>query len=662
MSSQGTARALEPPVKTGYRRDIEGLRGIAVTMVVAFHCMLRGFTGGFTGVDLFFVLSGYLITGLLVNEFEKTSHISLGRFYSRRIRRLLPAAALATCGTIVIGIFVLAPQELADVGHAARETAVYLSNMFFARQASDYFGADVALNPLLHMWSLAVEEQFYLFWPLLIFLGLKYGRSRKSLAAVLGAMALLSFAACVRLTEHHVNFSFYGLPTRAWEFAVGGLAAMLPAGLFKRWQLSILGIVGLAGVAWSCVYLSGWDGFPGWIAAIPVVATVACLIAGTGQAWRGVSAITEFKPLLWLGRLSYSWYLWHWPALVVANAVVPQIGIKGRLVAALISLGIAALSYRFVENPIRFHPALVKRPAACFALAGAVTAMTIFLGTVCLRLSTAQDQTSEMASITKAMTDIADMPRSQCVSQGGSPDVKTCVFGDAASTTKVVLFGDSHSIQWFDALDGASKSHDWRLVTFVKSHCPSASVDVPDLPFVAARNCAAWRERSIQKIIRLRPAVVVMSNAAVYLDGGDRGDKPRITHASWRDGTRHTLEMFSAAHIPVVLIRDVRFSRLDIPICVARARAHHWYSEQSCQLNANNPTNLEMFAADKAAVSGLSGVKYIDFTDDLCHGGTCPVVKDGQLVYRDDNHLTGTFAGTLAGELARQVSLMLPQS
>ena len=204
-------------------------------VVVAFHCGLPGFSGGFIGVDVFFVLSGYLITGLLLQELETTSTIGLLSFYARRMRRLLPASALMLLVTLAVGAWVLAPQELAFAARAARATAVYLGNVFFAQQARDYFAADVRTNPLLHMWSLAVEEQFYLFWPLLDAAAVASGKiSRTTLAAAFAVFTVMSLIACVWLTVHRRSVAFYALYTRAWEFEIGGLASLLRAGALAR--------------------------------------------------------------------------------------------------------------------------------------------------------------------------------------------------------------------------------------------------------------------------------------------------------------------------------------------------------------------------------------------------------------------------------------------
>ena len=312
-----------------FRPDIEGLRGIAVLIVVLFHCGVPGFTGGFAGVDVFFVLSGYLITGLLVNEVQKTSRLNLSNFYARRVRRLLPASALTLVVTLLMASVILAPQELMFTGRAARATALYVSNIFFAINGADYFAPEVKSNPLLHTWSLAVEEQFYLFWPLLIIVGLQLWRSKRALLAVLSALTIMSLAASVWFTARGGTFAFYELPARAWEFGIGGLAVLLPRGILKlssRWWAGF-GWLGIFAIVGSAYFIRGTADFPGWIALFPVLGTTLALVAGAEQPHRGASILLDTAPLQMLGLLSYSWYLWHWPFLVFSKAILPGISV-----------------------------------------------------------------------------------------------------------------------------------------------------------------------------------------------------------------------------------------------------------------------------------------------------------------------------------------------
>ena len=331
-----------------------------------------------------------------------------------------------------------------------------MSNIFFGVNAADYFAPDAESNPLLHTWSLAVEEQFYVFWPLLIMIGVQFWRSKKALVAVLSVLTIGSFGASVWFTHTESTFAFNELPSRAWEFGIGGLAVLLPRGILKlsRNCWLAVGSLGCLAILGSEHFISRGSSFPGWIALIPVVGTVAALVGGSEQPHRGVGVILDSPPLQILGTLSYSWYLWHWPFLVHSTALFPNISVIGKAAAAAASLALAGITHHFVENPIRFHPYLVKRPALSLYLAGVVTLSSFGAAFLSIRVALRLEKAPAMKIITDAIEDISNLPRQQCVSLGESSDVKTCVFGNTSSATNVVLFGDSHAIQWFNPLHG----------------------------------------------------------------------------------------------------------------------------------------------------------------------------------------------------------------
>ncbi len=640
-----------------YRTDIEGLRGIAVLLVVLYHCGLGGFSGGFIGVDVFFVLSGYLITGLLLSEITSSDRIDLLRFYARRARRLLPASALVLWVTLLVSALILSPPELEGAGRAGRATALYLSNMFFALNAADYFAPNVALNPMLHTWSLAVEEQFYLFWPLLILLGLRWRHSVRMLTLLLAAMTVVSLAMGIWLTTHSGTRGFYWLPARAWEFGIGGLAVLLPAGALgipsRRWRgLAWLGVLVMLG---SAALLTERMPFPGWIALIPVLGTVLTLVAGAEHAGGGVERVLGVAPLQSLGRLSYSWYLWHWPFLVFAGALVPDISLGWRLVAATAALAVAAVTHRLIENPIRFHPGLNRRPALSLALALLVTVVSAGLAVGSIRLSRRLSRAPAMRPIALASQDIADMPRERCVSLGESSEVKTCDFGNVRSPTRVVLFGDSHATQWFNPLRSLAETRGWRLTTMVKSSCPAVDIRSPGTSDQFTRNCDRWRAAAIAQILVLHPTLVVLGSATTYLGRRARHNRDDVSLADWREGTRSTLHALSGAGVELAVMRDSPAFPVDIPTCLARAVRHTWYPSGACRMTRSESFNAEAVAAENTGARGMQEVHFIDLTDQLCPGEVCPTVRDGMVMYRDDNHLTGRFAESLAPALERQL-------
>jgi peptidoglycan/LPS O-acetylase OafA/YrhL len=633
-----------------FRPDIEGLRGIAVLSVVVFHCGIVGVSGGFVGVDVFFVLSGYLITGLLVNEIRTTSHLNLPQFYARRARRLLPAAALVTIATLVAGVIIMAPNELMLAARAARATAVYLSSIVFALNAADYFARDVKWNRMLHTWTLAVEEQFYLLWPVLIMLGLRHRRSQKLLVCLLSIVTVISLAASIRLTKTAPAYAFYGLPTRAWEFGIGGLAILIPRGSLRGSSaaMTALGWLGLLSVLASFHFISDRYGFPGWIAAIPVLGTTLTLIAGAELPHVGVGRVLDSKPLQFLGTMSYSWYLWHWPFLVFAAVLYPSISTAGRIVAALAALVVAAVAHYLVENPLRFQPRLVRSPILSLGFGGVLMAMSLSAAFISLRFAARLATAPAMQPITAAVNDIADMERERCVSLAQVTEVKTCSFGTAASATTIVLFGDSHAIQWFNPIRLMAERHGWRLLTVFKSGCPATDVALSD-------DCTTWRGDAIPFIQSLRPTLVVVANSTGYVARKDAA----VPLDEWKRGTRRTLSALTANGSKVVAIRDTPFPGFDVPTCLARSVRHAWYSAASCQIARSSAILPSVFEAEESAAQGLPGVRFIDLTDRVCNGDACPAIRDGVIVYRDDNHLAGAFAQSLLPALEARLAPLL---
>ena len=643
-----------------FRSDIEGLRGIAVLLVVACHCGISWCAGGFVGVDVFFVLSGYLITGLLVQELRKTSTLDLARFYARRARRLLPAATLTLLCTLAAAALIAAPQEVVFASRAARAAAAYMSNLFFDRNAADYFAPDVESNPFLHTWSLGIEEQFYLFWPALVLLGLGFARSTKALLAMLAALTLGSLAACVLATAAAPTFAFYELPARAWEFGVGGLFALKPAGaprLPPRVWIG-LGWLGLAAVL-ACGYLlSGGPGFPGWAALVPVLGTATALAAGAELPHRGIGALLDSKPLQYVGARSYSWYLWHWPFLVFAVCLLPGISLAGKVAVATGSLLAAALTFAAVERPVRQNGYLIARPVLSLALAGVATVASFGIATLALRFGDRLANEPAVQAVTVAVADIADMPRDRCVSLGRSEAVASCAFGDTSSAVTVALFGDSHAIQWFNPLQAVAKGAGWRLVTFVKSGCAATEI--------AGRNgagltdlCRTWRTAAIRRILELRPAVVFVATFTSYL-----GRQPADERAASLDGlTRamaHTFRQFTGEGLRVVAIRDSPAAPFDVPTCLARSALHAWYAAASCDFARAPALDPAVFAAEQAGARGLRGVEFLDLTDSICRGADCPAIRDGRVVYRDDSHLAGAFTTSLAPAMDATLRTLLP--
>jgi peptidoglycan/LPS O-acetylase OafA/YrhL len=644
---------------SSFRTDVEGLRGLAVLLVVGCHCGISWCAGGFVGVDVFFVLSGYLITGILATECRATSRIELLTFFARRARRLLPASALVLVATTLFAAAFFAPQELMSTGRAARAAAFYVSNVFFDRTASNYFAPDVEGNPLLHTWSLGVEEQFYLLWPLLI-LAVCRGRAETQRAVwILSAVTILSFAFCVYATCFVPTFAFYELPARAWEFAAGGVLAVLPISRSSggaRWA-TICGVLGLVAILGTALLLKSGAGFPGWTALVPVAGALATLFAGAKAPQRGIWLVLSAAPLQFVGSRSYSWYLWHWPFVVFAGAFFPAISVGGKVVAAILALLAATLTFSLLERPVRENPYLNGRPGLSLRLATAATVLTVGVswGLMLFAHDRLVDRTFRAISVGE--TSIADLSLTACVSQGRSSAPRICVFGASDAPRTVVLFGDSHALQWFNPLRSAARMEGWRLITVLKSGCPAADFNAHPVS-EDSHACDEWRTGAIEKIVTIRPTAVVMASYTGATIRGYRAEVPISTEAI-RLGTRRALARLSSAGVPIVVLRDTPLPPFDVPTCIVRHMSQKLDTAGPCDFEASTALNEAAFSAERAAADGLPNVSFLDLSDLFCRGNSCAAAQNGLLVYRDNNHVTGTFAETLAPALrARLIRLL----
>lgn len=381
-----------------FRPDIEGLRAIAVVSVLLFHLEIGPFDGGFVGVDVFFVLSGYLITSLMARQIATTGGLALAEFWARRARRLLPASALVILFVLIGARLILDPITQQSVVVDAFAACFFVINIVFGKRGGDYFAVGSADSPLLHFWSLAVEEQFYLVWPVVLYLLAKTGPRRwLNIRRVCATLAIASLALCLWMTPQDIatrSWAFNLLPSRAWELLAGALLA-LSGTATMRWSSrarSMMGWIGLGGiVAVIFTYTSGRPLFPGWAAIVPVVATLMVVAASDGERQVGPAKALGNPVMIWLGARSYAIYLWHWPLWVFANAQFGELALGQRVLVGAASIGAAMASYRFVENPVRKHPSLTSSAHRSLNLGGGLIAA---VAAVALMLMIAQPQLS----------------------------------------------------------------------------------------------------------------------------------------------------------------------------------------------------------------------------------------------------------------------------
>jgi hypothetical protein len=470
-------------------------------------------------------------------------------------------------------------------------------------------------------------------------------------------MSAVSLAMCIWLTNYRAPWAFFSLPTRAWEFGLGGLGCMLPAEYLVRRKnpIAVTGWLGFAAVLASGMFFNSQITFPGFSAALPVVGTVMVLLAWfSGLRW-GPVAVLGTGPLQYLGRLSYSWYLWHWPILLLAGLRFPEITWPGKLLASLVALALAHITFVTVEKPVRFHPFLVPRPLLSLGLVPLVAAVGITASVLCQRVAQHDLASEPQSSFWAAANDRRVLFESHCLTLSGSAHVVECVYGDQSSATDIVLFGDSHAEHWFPALNRIALQNHWRLFTLLKAGCPAAEVKVFNSGLKREDvECTLWRQSALARIANLRPHIVVVSESdkAVGKQGGV--GLHSVSANDWERGLRSTLSYLDSRDLKTVFIADVPRPEFDVPTCLSRAAAKS-HSLQDCNVSRSTALSEEARRAERAAVIGLSNVRWVDSAEQLCPNQVCPTVVDGQVVFRDGNHLTSSFSQSLAPVLKQQI-------
>ncbi len=686
------------PAASNFRPDVEGLRAVAVVLVLLFHARVPGFTGGYVGVDVFFVISGFLITGLLVRELSGTGRISFPRFYARRARRLLPAAAATLVATAVMSVIFLPPLRVPGVGVDIAAAAAYVSNIRFALQATDYLASSLPPSPVLHFWSLGVEEQFYLLWPAL--LALVAGRAFVSRGAPIGvrrvtitltATVIVSLVLSIWLTGVQQPWAFFSLPTRAWELALGGLVAMpIATKLAQRAAVPLLGWIGLALVVASGLIFDELTPFPGFAALVPVVGAALVIFAGlpnttvdrTALRYPDPRSLLSLPPMRFLGRISYSLYLWHWPILILPAVAFGPFGLALRIALIGLTLAVATISYRVLEEPIRRGRFIGDRPRRTLAFAGAISLGVVLVGLGTAALAAPARPTGPpiggsivdaplpvaTSSATLTLPPLGDTPvpadlvpelaaarddlpviySDGCHLDAAEATPRSCVFGDTEAKTTVVLFGDSHAAQWFPALERIAKERGWRLISMTKSACASADVRVWSRPFGRPyAECDAWREAAFARIAAEHPALVVVSNTRRYtLDIGGKPEYSTDHEDLWSAGLDRTLQRLSKDAGAVVLIGDTTRMTADPPVCLSA----HLDDAAACATPYSTAVAGARLAAD-AVAADHAAAHFVDPTPWTCFTDPCPVVIGRFLIYRDEQHLTATYSRALGSEL-----------
>lgn len=566
-----------PLAESGFRPDVQALRGLAVLAVVAYHARLV--PGGFVGVDVFFVISGFVIGRSLLARLRAGDRLSMREFSARRVQRLLPALAVMLSVVVLLAPF-LAPVGAGDVtARTATAASLLHANFFlFGATRGGYFAPSAEWNPLLHTWSLSVEEQFYLVLPLAL-LGLWRLARRSSapervLGLGIGVAAAVSLVACVSMSSAQpgteaARWAFFASPTRAWEFLAGLALVLVPGRALVVRGLPAVRVVGLAMILWATVAFSDATPFPGTAALVPVIGAALVILGGSlpDHAPGGAPGRRWSRPAEWLGDVSYSWYLWHWPLIVAAAAFWPNAGRIPLVAAAVVSLVPAWASYRLLERRFRATgPKGRPDPSRALRLAAVCLLVPIAASVASIGLLRWVEEQPEVAAVAAADQHLAQ--RSGCNGSAplGSAERRGCTFGDGAD--HVVLLGDSNADQFSDTLAEA-RGPDDRLSIAVLGGCPMADV-VVDAAWVAdgGAACRDFLTASTDRLLADPPDAVVVANATdkyvvdddvVLVDptDGRRAHTPDAKAVLYRAGLERWLTTLTDAGIPVAVIETV---------------------------------------------------------------------------------------------------------
>ena len=698
--ASGPRRVERRTSRKGFRPDIEGLRAVAVIAVVLYHAGIPGFGGGFIGVDVFFVISGFLITGLLWREVATTNTVALGRFYGARARRLLPAAATVGIATALVVAVVLPPLQARSVFLDGIACALYAGNYRFAMHGTDYLASDLPPSPFQHYWSLGVEEQFYLVWPVLI-IGtawlvhrLRAGAAARATpyAVVLVLVAAASLAAAVLWTRTSPAWAFFSLPTRAWELAAGGLVA-LSIHQWRRLPLlpaTIVGWGGLALIVLTCTQLGPRTPYPGTAALLPVLGTALVIGAGPVTDGLGVGRVLCRPAMRAIGRVSYSWYLWHWPVLLLMPPLLGEpAGLPARLSATAVSGGLAVITLHLVENPGRFAAALRRSAKASLTVAAAASAAAACACMLLLNVvpvpvghgaaapranivavppttiapamspeeaavqhafAQARDAVAASAGLravpsnldpplAKAPADKAAVFVNGCVRSWREIGQGECATGDIASPTTVALVGDSHAAMWNPAFQHLAEQRHWRLETLAKVTCPLQDLHITS-PYLGREytECEQWRAQIVNRLKAEHPRLVVLDMSRRY--GADFGFTSY--DPAWIDTLGRTVAQLRSIGAAVLVLGPVPDPGSSVPTCLSG----HVDDATACAPARPVAVGDGGISAERAATTAGGG-HYADLTDLFCTADRCPVIVGNTLVFRDDNHVTTEYAQLL---------------
>lgn len=645
----------------GFRADIQGLRAIAVLGVLLFHSHVPFLQGGFVGVDVFYVISGFLITGLMLRDTgDGARHISIRQFYARRIRRILPAATVVLLATLVGAVLILNGIEVVRAASDGRAAALFYSNNHFVGN-SDYFFSPNGPSLFQQYWSLSVEEQFYAVWPLLFLALTAVGAvrlRRRVLAISVAVVCAASFALSLTWTyddtllSRNPSRAFYLLPSRAWELGLGVLLAILAPTLVRLTTTHRQALTwgGLGAIAASLVLFDETTKFPGWAALVPVVGTAAVIAAGTGGTTKGpLQSALASPPSQLAGRYSYSLYLWHWPILLLIVERVDALRSWPAQTAAMLALSIpaAVVTYHLVENPVRNAKPLRANKWASVGLGVAIIAASLVIVTAAdmrgrdvLDIGRAAPASAIAKQITIEPTDYVPSNMTPSLADagqftffGGGECPSFCVIGDAASTDRILLMGDSHAEHYIPGLEVATKELGLPMAARTFRACPTFRI----VHVAFTKDCDSFEQATFRELKAHPPRVLLIST---------RQDRDfAASREAWEKQVRRVVAQAST-ETKVVLISATPVAPKAIPACLA----DHLRNAKAC--DQHWPVEIDEALQ---AIATDTGASYLDMRPALCNDTRCPAITGNRLIYGDALHFIPKYSAALGPWLAEQL-------
>jgi len=693
--------------REAFRTDIQGMRAIAVLLVILFHVFPTTMPGGYVGVDVFFVISGFLICGLILRDTEKNGYFNALSFYDRRIRRLLPAASLVLIVTAIASYFLLPETRWVDTGREIIASTLYVENFYLHFQSIDYLTADKPPSPLQHFWSLSVEEQFYIFWPFLMLVTVFISRKiklnlRLAVSVLLAIIFVVSLTTSVIITARNPSAAYFITYTRVWELVIGGLlACLLPYAKLTNSVKNIFSALGLIMIFAAGFLFTKSTPFPGYTALLPTVGVGLLLLAGSaipvGAALGPIQKILSFKPAIFIGDISYSLYLWHWPVVIFTTALFgKEISLPIGTGVIALSIILAAASKKWIEDPVR-RTTKLKTILESYLLGLTLMVFTIIAGLM-LILSAKQGQPTRpkseanfsstypgalainhpvsalpsaspsfIPSLDEARRDIATVYAHGCHTARPDTDPTPCYYEPIKSDDgtlimgrvekpsgladkMLVLAGDSHAAQWLPSLKEVAKRNNYALVTYTKSSCAFINEKI----YVSGQDyteCKIWGEKVLKDVAAMKPDLLVtsmISNHRVIGSTGDEDNKNKLSQ-----GLANIWQQLAEANIPVAAIRETPRFQDQVPECIAK----NIENPNACQLTRNHAMRFSGAMAGATIIA--ENAQLIDMTNSLCRKDNCPVIVGNILVYRDQHHITATYAKTMSEALEMKLKLLL---